>query len=246
MLVVIPFVDRELSLVIKNLRLCLKWEQSVPYECLLSYESTTDPSSAAAMAAKYFSKVNHFKYDPAPVKKWPDAPNWAWQSTARHIEANYKEPWLWWEADAVPLKKGWIQAIEESHLESGKAFSGHVVEDMGHFNGVAVYPPNISHFAYKAMLCRVAAWDYVLKEETGGHVNAVNHLIAHVWNLDPQGNPLNDEGVPASFPSQKEIQRYISPSQVLFHRCKDGSLQDRLMETEWRKNRGKELAMTCS
>lgn len=244
MLVVIPFVDKELPLVIKNLRLCMKWESSVSYECLLSYERTTNPSSATAVAAKYFSKVHHHIYDPAPVKRWPDAPNWAWQTTARYIESNFQEPWLWWEADAVPLKANWISILDEEYREAKKPFMGHRVEDMGHLNGVAVYPHNISHYAYNAMLCRAAAWDVVISQETPGQQHECNHLIGHCWNLTPQGQPVNGDGLPVTFPNQQEVKRLIDHNWVLFHRCKDGTLQDRLLEREWKKK--KELATLSS
>lgn len=231
MLIVIPFIERELPLVEKNLNLCMKWEKSVPFDCLLSYETTTNPIRATALASKYFAHVEHCRYDPAPVRKWPDAPNWAWQNTARHIEAKYETPWFWWEADAVPLKPGWIKAIADEYQRGAKPLMGHKVLGMGHINGVACYPPNISSHCTNAMLCRSAAWDVVISTETQGGQHSCNHLIGHAWNLTPNGDPINGDGMPVTFPNRDEVSRLIDPGWVLFHRCKDGTLQDRLMET---------------
>ena len=104
MLVVMPFLDREADIVLANLDLCEKWRSGHAHVCLLAYErGTRSVQAIRAMAQRCFSAVALFEYDKAPDPKWPQGPNWAWQSTARHIESTFKDSWFWWESDAVPI-----------------------------------------------------------------------------------------------------------------------------------------------
>jgi hypothetical protein len=229
----------------RTLELCRHFEPSVPYTCLISHERGFDPSTIVELAKPFFARVATFIYDPWKGRSsWPAPQNHAWQETARHI-ASLKQPvsWLWWEADATPLRAGWLQALHEAHQASGKPFSGHVVSTMGHMNGVAIYPHRVSRYSTRALLHKEPhPFDRVLSLDIKGAINPLNSLISHY---------LKDNHVGIHFTSHDEVAMAIGPDAVLFHGCDDGSLIDVLMHkrgpvarllqslTKWKYGKGR-------
>lgn len=207
--------------------------EGVKYNCLLSYETGTDPSEIRDLAARYFTRdILENEYSPPPIQGWPAAPNWAWQATARFMDdKKVNEPWFWWESDAVPLKPGWLDAIYDGYMQGGKRFAGHIVDRMDHMNGVGIYPPDVRKRCHEAMMCRSAAWDYVLKDTITGDCTNLNHLIQHVWNIrESDGAITNGDGKPVTFSDWPSVERWMDFNCVLFHRQKDGTLIQRLRE----------------
>lgn len=237
MLVVIPVCPKDELSCLKNLELCRAWTDEKVYECLITHDELFNPDKVAQAASHVFSKVHLFKYDAwRGPQVWPTLANWAWQSTARYIH-NEREKmgqswvsWFWWEQDAIPLKPDWLQQLEAEYKRGNQPFMGHRVHQMDHINGVAVYPWNVCQYTYKGMLCQAAAWDYVMRDETKGVTHPANHLIGHIWNIAADGSPTNGDGKPPTFKDWPEVERLVDPSLVIMHRCKDGSLTDRLLE----------------
>ncbi len=230
MLVVIAFCSKDAELQRKNLEWALELDAGCGREGVLSYDILTPKDHVNAidvLAQKYFTKVHHCMYYEPPVRGWPAACNWAWQSTARWMhDKQFKQPWLWLEADAVPLKSGWVLTLEEEFIKGGKNFGGHIVKDMWHMNGVGIYPWDVMRRNEMAMLARAAAWDVVLKPSTADDCVKLNHLIQHAWNVHPIDRTMiwNGEGTPLSFKSKEDLDTYLDYNAVLIHRVKDGSL----------------------
>lgn len=239
MLVVIPVCGKDEGSCLKNLRLMQKWSggRKGRFECIIAHDGLFDPARVVELAREVFADLDTFLYDTwRGPQVWPTLANWAWQSTARHIHdlkqngMIEQDCWFWWEQDAIPLKPDWLEQLEAEYRRGGKAFMGHRVHQMDHINGVAVYPWNVCEYTYKAMLCQAAAWDYVMRDETKGVTHACNHLIGHIWNIGKDGIPTNGDGKAPTFRDWDEVERLVDPSLVIMHRCKDGSLADRLME----------------
>ena len=220
----------------KNLQWIHELDGKLPYRCMIPYEDGTDASIVKAMidlAKETFADVHEFPYPEAQNKGWPAGANWAWQNVARYIPMFYtkNEPWLWLEADAIPLKKGWLDTLVAEYTKSGKAFMGHIVADMGHMNGVGIYPNHVSWFAKKPFMVEQSAWDVAIREEAEGETHNANHLIQHCWGLASNDKPQHRGDDPvASFRDTGHMLRIIEPDAVLFHRCKDGSLIDCLQQ----------------
>jgi len=223
-IVVLPFCSKDAALQQRNLEWCFQMAKGVDHAGLLSVEYGTDISKIYAIAECYFRMgVAVFEYVKPPSDKWPDAPNWAWQNTARHIYgSNLKGPWLWLEPDATPLIPFWIDAIEAEYIKGELPFMGHVLEmaDGEHMNGVAVYPKDAVDYSTKAMLTRAAPWDVVLSKDALSCVHRANILFAHAPRYTGLTMSVTDIAVPA-----KLRQR----GSVIFHGCNDGSLIDLLM-----------------
>lgn len=236
MILVVAFCSKDADLQRRNLAWALELDAGCGREGVMSYDAMTPKADVEAiekLATQYFTKVHHCRYNEPPVPGWPAACNWAWQSTARWMfEANLKQPWLWLEADAMPLKSGWFLTLEAAMTAGGKSFAGHVVKDMGHMNGVGIYPWDVMRRNEIAMLARAAAWDVVLKASTADDCTNLNHLIQHAWNIHPIDRKMiwNGEGTPLSFRSQADVEVYLDFNAVLLHRIKDGSLIPLLLE----------------
>jgi len=175
-----------------------------------------------------FQVVETHSY-PCPKGGWPLGPNVAWQSTAR-LMLTAPRPWLWLEADAIPLKADWLVRLSEAYARSRKAFMGAIVPNMGHCNGVAIYPPDTAVRCPKAMTATTQAWDYVMRDEMIRDCHNASALIFHFWGV-VYGRPHATTGNPPHFASAADVKRWIPPSAVLMHRCKDGSLAKRLCES---------------
>ncbi len=155
---------------------------------------------------------------------WPIGANFVFGMSARYIMDNDPQPWLFLEPDAIPLSKGWFDALVFEYklaVESGKAFMGddvNVENVPRHMSGVAIYPGNlIEHGAGRALNCHNIAWDMAIADATLPRMHPTK-LIEHAW-LHP------------SFPDWESVEREVDLKHaVLFHSSKDGSLIDRLRE----------------
>lgn len=237
LVLVLPFCSKDGALAVRNLLWMEELDGKLPFDCVLSHDTETPATVVRDMtliANRVFNKADVFWYPPAEKRHWPAGPNWAWQNVARYIEAVVKQPWLFLEADAIPLRKRWLHDIAEDYQKAGKPFSGHIVDGMGHLNGSCVYPPNVAAFSVGAFRTEETAWDVVLGADLhlreGGmspYVHAAHTLFAHCWAINKDtGKAWNGAGEVASFRSMNDLLRLVDVTMAIFHRCKDGSLID--------------------
>jgi len=238
MLVVIHFCSKDWAQTVKNLQWFKELDGSLPFHVVLSHDDETHPDHVRQVteaARAVFQKVSDFWY-PAPLKKsWPAAPNWAWQNSARGIAALYNEPWLWLEYDAVAIRKGWLNDIAEDYRKCGKPFAGHLVEGMGHLNGVMVYPANVAQYSIAAFQTEESAWDVVLGSDLAMHeggIMASSHpahtLFQHCWCVGEDGKCWNGSGSLPTFRNTQDVVKMVDLTMALFHRNKDGTLIEQL------------------
>jgi len=231
LLAVLPFTTKEVPLVLKNLALAKKFDGRQPNPLLLSFEEGTQRvEEVTSAASQAFAEVTSFTYHRGP-SGWPAGPNHAFKMTAFYLgEQKNPHPFLWWEADATPLCKGWLEVLWHAYQAGGKPFAGHVVGGMEHMNGVGIYPPDVRQFSIKALTSIKTPWDVAMKQETKPITTALNHLILHYWNIKDGQNFNGPEGVPLSVKSKKELKKWVTDEAVLLHRCKDGSVADVLLK----------------
>ncbi len=224
MLVVIPVCHKDEHLVLKNLDWVRELDGHVPAKVAIAYPERFCWKPVLDKAAPIFSHHKLIEYSEwAGDPKWPHPQNWAWQSVARYLSSQ-QEPWLWWEADSTPIKNGWLEAIQKEYEAGGKPFMGYVTDQNGtdpHMAGVGVYPPDIAQYSVNAMLCRAAPFDVVLARDTLRETHRANHLIQHY---------VHENCDSTHFPTSASVDEIVQPGVVLFHRCKDGSLIDRLRD----------------
>lgn len=226
MICVIPFCHKDARLALRNLEWAYKLDGKLEFDAILSYDEKVDPVAVMRMeeaACSIFRSVSTNRYDSPHEESWPLAANHAWQRAAWCINDKHRgQSWFWWEADATPLRSGWLTALSEAHRQGNRPFAGHIVMGpgkLGHMNGVGIYPWNVVQLAPHAMITRHAPFDAVLKDDAIGQTHPLNHLICHF----PRAN-----GICVSVSNPNVISELLERGYVLFHGCTDGTLIDLL------------------
>lgn len=162
-------------------------------------------------------------------RKWPNSPNEVFALAARHVASSRKQPWLFLEPDAIPLKRGWLDDIAAEYqraLKGGKHFLGDLVTAgnsgvnvVTHMSGNAVWPANLYEHCGQVFLAGNLAFDVAAASEIVPQM-AVSSLILHRWKSP-------------AFGSWEEVELRLfalKPGAVLFHSDKTGSLIPLLRE----------------
>lgn len=191
LLVAIPVCAKDVHLVERNLERCIQLDGRTDHLAVICHDGDIDDHlpKLIARSETYFSGVSVFKYDRwRGDRSWPHPQNHAWQcvtrmmgSDRRDIKPMNTKAWLWWEADATPLKPKWLDILLAAYIKVKTPFFGNIVEGRGHMNGVALYPFNVSHYCTNAMLAKTVPFDVVLSSEVRkqGVVGRGNDFIAH-------------------------------------------------------------------
>lgn len=169
---------------------------------------------------------------PNTHKGWPRAANVMFDTAARQMQLTSKNPWLWLEPDCVPLRSGWLAAIEEEYFLSSRLFlgahvkgrsqSGEIVE---HMSGVAVYPCNaLMSLGMGVDIAGTAdAFDVAVGPKALSRYQRTD-LFQHFWGQHDTP-PTFTKSVSAASPPGSTTPNLVDwNNAVLFHRCKDGSL----------------------
>lgn len=233
--IVLPFCWMDAERLIKGLRWLSILNGKIDRHAILHHDNTAvnQVSTIKTIAERVFSSVAVSKYRQGPTG-WPSACNWAFQHACRYMASNTNRSWFWLEADATPIRKYWLDQIETQYVDGGQPFMGTIIGpfdgmQMGHMNGMGIYPPNVSDYTQRALTCTRNAWDTQMRDEMIDKCTIANHLIQHCAAIEhdcckPANGPLPD------FPSQREVDKWIHSTTVVFHPSKNGSLIDRLME----------------
>ena len=235
--VVMPFCVRDIHLALK----LAKWMTELgPYdhEILISHDYLTSPAAVDNVAkelTKAFPSVKVFGYSAPRPEHWP--PTIAFREAANKMQQVGK-PWLWLECDCVPLKKGWLDKLQQLYWNFGKAFAGPIVKDMGHMNGTGIYPANTPKRIPRALSMTRTAWDVTMMVEMIHDCANLHPYWFHAWGTQ-EGKLHPYLGEPPVFRDSKLVSQ-IPEQSVIFHRDKSLSLIDRLRETNtnetWRQN----------
>lgn len=233
MKVLLPFYQGDAWLLDKNLMWYKELDDKLDYDCFLCADQTVNIDGYALLASTIFRSVKTIRFKRHKHSHWPWQQNNVFLNSAMAM-SNQKEPWAWIETDATPLKRGWLKTLEEEYIKGKKPFGGHWNPATGIFNGVAIYPPNISRFAPKLLLAPLInakdpkglpyqpPWDFYGSKEVEPHLHKMNHVMQHLWD--------DEHGKCPSFPDGDRVTELVRPEVVIFHRCKDGSLIDRLKD----------------
>lgn len=239
MILVIPFCIKDCKSALNNIRWARELDGKLPFHAMLAYDSDVPQEYVDKIVAESeltFSKVTKLRYQEwMGNPTWPNPQNYAFQTVVWEIINNQKEPFLFWEPDAIPIRKKWAHDLWRDYQACGKAFMGHVVHGVVsrtsmHLNGVAIYPPNPHEYSSGMMIPpEGVAWDVAGSD---GCIQNARHssLIMNVWEADSGFKPVTSGGTPPTFPNQTAVDALVDFDAALFHRCKDSTLIDRLRE----------------
>jgi len=190
-------------------------------------------------AEKHFGFVESFIPFTEDERGWPYSPNHGWiQSVIHQREGMHKYKvgeapfWFWLEPDCVPLTPDWVEKLEEEAKKAyaaRKPFMGAEVTSPEHrMSGVGLYPPSVLEFLEKKRLgdmhIRRDAFDSYFASEIVPKAFFTKLIQnVHLVSRNPDISP--------TFPDQTSL-TLLDKEAVLFHRCKDGTLIDRLEEKQ--------------
>lgn len=237
MRIVLPFYSGDVWLAKKNLEWMAELDGHLDYECVLASDITTNHIEVEDLAKTLFRSVRVLKYHRAQwngrlAVNWPWQQNHAFFKTCEFMQTlQPRDSWLWMETDAVPICAGWLTALEVEYQKGGKPFGGHWNARDSVFNGVGIYPARVGRHSTRALMAsrvvdnqgRQPPWDVYCSKEVKPMLHIMNPIMTHLW-----AGP-GEEHAP-TFPNAAAVDKLIMPRVVLFHRCKDGSLIDRLRE----------------
>jgi hypothetical protein len=226
MLVLFPFSHRDFDAAKKLAQWVAELDPQMPsHQALLVASSQVTEAQVRELHAilrPAFGVVHAMRQNSPDESGWPKACNALFRTGAAYVRERLKTFFFWCEPDCIPLRSGWLNALEEEYRRAHKPFMGVVWDKpFRHMSGCAVYPHNIEAHNPAMLQFSVEPWDCVRPELVLPKCHSTN-LLMHEWG-DVATN------TPWTFPDAQSLER-IRPEAVLFHRCKDGSLIDRLRE----------------
>lgn len=239
MILVIPFCIKDCKAALANVEWARELDGKQPFRVMLAYDSDVpqnyvDRIAEASEAA--FSSVIHLRYSEWMGNPcWPNPQNYAFQTVAWQIINHTKEPFLFWEPDAIPIRKRWAKDLWDDYQRCGKPFMGHIVHGAVsatsmHLNGVAIYPKDPHVYSTGLMIPPEGmAWDVAGAD---GCVQNARHssLIMNIWEADSGFKAVSSGGTVPTFPNQVAVDSLVDFEASLFHRNKDLTLIPRLRE----------------
>lgn len=227
--VVLPFCNLDVNLLIKNLDWMKRMGMEKTHDCLLSFDRTTNPEAVKQVvprAREVFCTVQQTSYSVPHGTRFPQTA--AWQHAARTMHRMDRN-WLWMEADAIPLKKQWLPVLQTVYDNCRMPFAGPMVQGASHCNGTpAIYPANTPELLPRTMSHTDNAFDMEAAGEMRGRVKDIGHIAFCAWGIkDGKLNALEGE-VPSFPPGSNHLLNQIPKTAVVFHRDKSGSIIDRL------------------
>lgn len=182
-----------------------------------------DARAIADLANSSFDSVETIRQKESCELPWPKNANAMFTCACEYVKSKIEtSPWLWLECDAIPIRSGWLDSLENAYRQHGKPFMGTVYPvPFRHMNGVAVYPSNIAQINPWMVRASDRAFD-LTKPEIAMRFGTDTPLIARAIK-DTATN------TPHTFSVKSDLD--IIPSEcVLFHGCKDGSLVEMLRQ----------------
>jgi len=175
--------------------------------------------------------------DECPIG-WPTGPNYFWRQAISFLQERKNDlPWYWMELDVTPIKKNWLDLLENEYLYFGKPFMGFVANISNnyprHLSGCAIYPPNISLYTneWKWIHRSGMAFDIVcgakleVIRNTHFGMSMLNLFRSKNFKIDNDGLVYDRPYSPFEFGLREDLKmQKITKNTLVIHGCKDGSL----------------------
>ncbi len=181
-----------------------------------------DVRDVSDMATCIFHKVDAIRQREEDERGWPQSCNSMFRVAYYYVRDTLKIPFWWNETDCIPLKTGWLDALENEYNQVKKPFMGRVVDKpFPHLTGCAIYPPNIENWNPHMLAAVNLAWDVMSPHLTIPYTHNTE-LFHHEW-----GNAAKN--IAPTYPTRWSV-RSIPSEAVVSHRNKDHTLIERLRE----------------
>lgn len=229
MWVALGFFNGDLGLTRNLLNWIGQLDGKVSHGLLLVTDPSTSWSDAVDLvnvSSGIFQRVEIITAD-EEVIGWPAGANFLFKAAALWFQGRKIAPWLWLEPDAVPLKKGWLDALQAAYFSAGKPFFGSIMEATEAWMP-SKYLPGISIYPHDCWNRIIKTWDEskafdVATASATVPLAANTKLLQHFWgqkNLPPVFSFTKTSESPVNTLTLESI----NPEAVVFHRVKNDSL----------------------
>lgn len=196
------------------------------YSALLVVDAGVDWAKcvdALSLANRIF-RVASIVCTDAPVTGWPAGANALWIAAAKHCKTVGTD-WLWLESDAIPVKRGWLVAIDK--MRKGSRYFGQLYmypeQAMKVMSGIAVYPPDAIDLIGPYIAANpTKAWDVSSAEAVVPL--ATNTKLIHHFYGEKDLAPTFIENRTSETRRNAFTLDQIPDEAVIYHRNKDGTL----------------------
>jgi FkbM family methyltransferase len=220
MLVIYPFSTTDEQQALKNAQWIAELGEYKSHDIFILADRRCNHELVAEVVAHLTPvfKLAQLRVTEADIDGWPQGANHMFGYATALIQHETTWPYfLWLEPDAIPIRTGWLDALEAEYKLNGKPFMGERV-DLGtarpdvpvHMSGVGIYQNPIYMKAGEAYRAHDVAWDIAAKDQIIPYAHWTKQ-IQHYWK---HGTFTSLDGV--------------RPETVVFHSSKDGSLIDLL------------------
>lgn len=146
---------------------------------------------------------------------YPEIANYCFREVARRYQGG---PFIWIEADCVPLKPGWAQALTDEYYRQGKEYLYPLQFNPPHdvFSGIGVHGPNA--FDHAPVSEKHVGFDEIIVRQNPDLIGRTD-LIRHSYGIyDEKGDATLHE-----FPRDLAV---VGDKAVLFHKDKKQGLMN--------------------
>lgn len=240
LLVVLPYHSGDFKIAKKLLDWISELGSCKPHSMLLCADSAVPQEQMRELmdiARPNFVRVTTMIVTVPASAAWK--PNEMFLAAARQVKETCKLPFLWLEADAIPIYAGWLDDIAEAYKECPARFMGSIIKQTGqvglpaeYLNGVAVYPNDAIEIFEKIATIKdgTQAWDI------GGASVVVPRsmntpLIFHYYGTK-ELPPVFVAARASDAPKNHVMLDFVPFTAAIFHRSKGGELIDLLRARE--------------
>lgn len=164
------------------------------------------------------TEVITMQFKDPPGMRYPEVANWAFKQCAKAMQG---KPFIWIEADSIPLKAGWLKDLTEEYHLQGKPYlypkTFNPPFDI--FTGIGVQGPDAYEQAPNGF--RTGGFDEWIVRNYADQVGRTD-LIQHSYGFYNS----NGDATLHEFPRDLHI---IKPDSVLFHKDQKQGLIDHIM-----------------
>lgn len=216
------------------------------HRCFLLHPSNVESSDIAKLCAEAFGEMRDIPYEER-LKGWPDGPNQCFFEAANYIsQLRGNDPWLWMEADCVPMRPPWLDKINSEYYAVARPILGAFENSWAngeitgkHVTGVGVYPNDFIHRApslktiidatiqYRAYNTVPPAFDVYLAPYSVPLCGETT-TMRHYWKSHEYRR--TSSGVECAFRAPYGASPVVDMAASLIHGCKDFSLLDLVQE----------------
>jgi len=230
MTVVVPFCSADANQALSLLEFIGQLGGCQEYSALLVMDAAVDWAKcvdALTLANRAFRDARIIAPE-SSVTGWPAGANALWLKAAHHCKCAGTD-WLWLEPDAIPIKRGWLVAIDK--MRKGSRYFGHLYtypqQAMKVMSGIAVYPPDAIELIGPCIEEHPdKAWD-VSSAEVVVPLATHTKLIHHFYG-ERDLAPTFIENRTSETRRNAFTLDQLPQEAVIYHRNKDGTLMELL------------------